>query len=81
MTNSKSELEAKLAKLQELFTKNEAMMHTITQRRVDADMGDDYRENEPAKLAMERHDVWWVQRNDLVREITNLKRQIIKLKK
>lgn len=81
MTNSKSELEAKLAKLQELFTKNEAMMHTITQRRVDADMGDDYRENEPAKLAMERHDVWWVQRNDLVREIAALKKQLIKLKK
>ena len=48
-------------------------MEVITQRRIDADMGDDYRENEPAKLVMERHDVWWVQRNDLITEITNLK--------
>ncbi len=76
---TKSQLEEKLKYLQQKLKENEAFMEVITQRRIDADMGDDYRENEPAKLVMERHDVWWVQRNDLITEITNLKKQILKM--
>jgi hypothetical protein len=77
---TKIQLEEKLKYLQQKFKENEAFMEVITQRRVDADMGDDYRENEPAKLVMERHDVWWVQRNDLIQEIANIKKQILKIK-
>ncbi len=78
---TKIQLEEKLKYLQQKLKENEAFMEIITQRRIDADMGDDYRENEPAKLVMERHDVWWVQRNDLIQEIGNLKKEIIKMKK
>ncbi len=73
------DLEQKLASLKEQFEKNEAMMHVITQRRIDADMGDDFRENEPAKLIMERHDVWWAQRCSLISEMAAIKKQIVKL--
>ena len=75
---TKIQLEEKLKYLQQKLKENEAFMEVITKRRIDADMGDDYRENEPAKLIMERHDVWWVQRNDLITEITNLKKQLFK---
>jgi hypothetical protein len=76
---TKTQLEEKLKYLQQKLKENESFMEIITQRRIDADMGDDYRENEPAKLVMERYDVWWVQRNDLIAEIAKIKKLIFSL--
>ncbi len=48
----------------------------ITQRRIDADMGDDYKENEGAKHVMEQHDIWYIRRVAIKKEIASLKRQM-----
>ncbi len=52
----------------------------ITQRRIDADMGDDYKENEGAKHVMEQHDIWYIRKVALQNEIAQLKTQIVVLK-
>ena len=74
-----TKLQQKLADLQKQLEKLKAFEEVITQRRIDADMGDDYRENEPAKLVMERHDVWHSQMTALLHEITVIKTKISEL--
>jgi len=44
-------------------------------------MGDDYRENELAKMIMEQHDIWYIRKVAIKKEIGEVKRQIIRLKK
>lgn len=83
MTNNQlSQLEEKLAKLRQEVERMETTgMDTITNRRVLADMGDDPRENEGAKLVMEQHDMWYIRKVALKKEIHSLKLQIVKLRK
>lgn len=52
----------------------------IRQRRIDSDMGDDYRENEQAKMVMQQHDVWYIRKVAIKKEIHELKRQIVRHK-
>jgi hypothetical protein len=76
------ELEIRLSKLRQQVQEMETSgAQAITDKRVGADMGDDFRENEGAKLVMEQHDMWYIRKVDLKRQITQLKLQIIKLKK
>lgn len=77
---TKKDLQNKLAMLLAEYKKHEAYMEVITQRRINADMGDDYRENEEAKFVMEQHDIWWIRRGQLKREIGELRKKIIGLK-
>ena len=44
-------------------------------------MGDDYRENEPAKMVMAEHHLLFVRIAYLKKEILDLKKQIIVVKK
>jgi hypothetical protein len=55
-------------------------MDVITNRRIGADMGDDPRENEGAKLVMEQHDMWYIRKVNLKKEIAKLKQEIYNLK-
>ena len=72
-------LQKKLLQLRKQFVEMDARLEIITKRRIDADMGDDYRENEGAKLVMEQHDVWYVQKNALAQEIADIKEKISEL--
>lgn len=75
------QLEEKLASLrQKLYWLETAGEQEITQRRVAADMGDDYRENEGAKHVMEQHDIWYIRKVALKKEIAQLKKEIAYLK-
>jgi hypothetical protein len=67
----------KLKKLEEELGDMEGrQMARITALRVEADMGDDYRENEVAKLVMEQHDVWYIRKVELKKEILQIKREL-----
>jgi len=75
------QLEEKLAKLRQQVLEMETTgADTITDKRIGADMGDDFRENEGAKLVMEQHDMWYIRKVELKQEIHRLKQQIAKLK-
>lgn len=72
---NKEELEKKLADLRAILLKLEGEeMEKITRKRILADMGDDFRENEGAKLVMEDHEM-------LHMRIYRLKKEIIEVKK
>ncbi len=74
-----ADLEAKLKVLQEKLHSMETVeMDKITAMRIESDMGDDFRENEAAKLAMETHDIWYTRRIGLKREILQIKRLLHK---
>lgn len=49
----------------------------IREKRVAADFGDDYRENEGAELVASDQHVWYARKLSLLREIEMLKRNII----
>jgi hypothetical protein len=67
----------KLKKLEEELGDMEGrQMARITALRVEADMEDDYRENEVAKLVMEQHDVWYIRKVELKKEILQIKREL-----
>lgn len=74
-------LEEKLAFLLDQLQKLETVgRDEITQKRIDSDMGDDYRENEAAKMAMEDHNIWYLRVVHLRREILKIKKEILALK-
>lgn len=70
------ELEQKLADLRQRLKKLETVeAEKIRQKRILADMGDDFRENEGAKMVMEDHQFLHLRVTNLKKEIYNLKRQ------
>lgn len=72
---NKQLLQEKLEKLRaELVRLETQEAEKIRKKRIMADMGDDYRENEAAKLTMEDH-------NLLHLRILNLKKEIWEMKK
>ena len=76
------ELEEKLKKLRgELHQLETVGAEEIRIKRTLADMGDDYRENEGEKLVMDQHNLWFVRKLELKREILSLKKKIIMEKK
>lgn len=76
-----AELEEKLASLRRQVLETETSgAEAITSKRIGADMGDDFRENEGAKLVMEQHDMWYIRKVALKKEIGELKKQIIRVK-
>lgn len=75
------QLEVKLAKLRhKLALMENEDLSTITRRRVASDMGDDYRENEGAKMVMEQHDIWYIRKVALKKEMAKIKLHIVRLK-
>lgn len=75
------QLEQKLALLrQQVHEMETSGAQAITDKRVGADMGDDFRENEGAKLVMEQHDMWYIRKVGLKKQISEIKLEIIKLK-
>lgn len=74
-------LNQRLADLRARLHQMEAYEIVITNRRIESDMGDDYKENEQAKLVMEQHDIWYIRKIAIKKEIAQLKLQIFKLKK
>lgn len=74
-------LEEKLGKLREELRRLETVeAEEIRVKRILADMGDDFRENEGAKLVMEQHQLLHLRIGRLKQEIANLKREIIRTK-
>ncbi len=53
----------------------------IRLKRIAADMGDDYRENEGAKLVMEEHNLLHLRVFNLKKEILETKKRLIAAKK
>ncbi|HBC72206.1 hypothetical protein A2379_00370 [Candidatus Amesbacteria bacterium RIFOXYB1_FULL_47_13] len=75
------QLEEKLARLRERLRALETVeAEKIRRKRILADMGDDYRENEGAKLVMEDHNLFHQRVLSLKKEIYEVKKQIMKLK-
>ncbi len=75
------QLEQKLAQLrQQVHEMETSGAQAIADKRVGADMGDDFRENEGAKLVMEQHDMWYIRKVGLKKQISEIKLEIIKLK-
>ncbi len=76
------QIEEKLEKLRALLQKLETEgMENIRQKRILADMDDDFRENEGAKLVMEDHEFLHLRVFRLKKEILELKKALFKLKK
>ena len=75
------ELSKKIKDLQDLLHRLETVEKLrITSLMIESDMGDDFRENEAAKLAIEEHRMWTVRRQMLRMEIIELKRKAFALK-
>ncbi len=74
MEKKLADLRARLAMLEE----GEA--EKIRQKRILADMGDDFRENEGAKLVMEDHEFLHMRVAGLKREILVIKKRLIALR-
>lgn len=73
-----TDMQKKLDELQQKLHYMETVeMSRITELRIESDMGDDFRENEAAKLAMELHDIWYTRRIHLKREILHLKKLLV----
>jgi non-homologous end joining protein Ku len=78
-----------LAKLEEQLNNLRIQMHKletvetekIRQKRILADMGDDFRENEGAKMVMEDHQFLHLRTADLRREMLEVKKKIIAARK
>ena len=76
------QIEEKLEKLRALLQKLETEgMENIRQKRILADMDDDFRENEGAKLVMEDHEFLHLRVFRLKKEILELKKALFKLRK
>ncbi len=79
---NKTQLEEKLGKLREQLHKLETEeAEKIRKKRVMADMGDDFRENEGAKLVMEDHNLLHLRIFNLKKEILEVKKELVKLSK
>lgn len=75
------QLEEKLQKLRDQLHQLETEeVEKIRLKRIAADMGDDYRENEGAKLVMEDHNMLHLRTFNLKKEILEIKKKIIRLK-
>lgn len=75
------QLEEKLAALRgRLLDLETRQAEEITRRRIESDMGDDPRENEQAKLVMEQHDVWYIRKVALKKEMAVLKLAIVRMR-
>ena len=78
----RQQIEEKLEKLRALLQKLETEgMENIRQKRILADMDDDFRENEGAKLVMEDHEFLHLRVFRLKKEILELKKALFKLRK
>lgn len=76
------QLEVKLQKLRAQLHDLEVIeAERIREKRIAADFGDDYRENEGAKLVASDQHVWYARKLGLLKEIEMLKRKIIAAKK
>lgn len=73
-------LENKLTELLAQLKKLEEYESVITARRIEADMGDDYRENELAKDINNQHDIWYIRKVGIRKEIGSLRKLIIQVK-
>lgn len=79
---NQQKLEQKLKDLRSRLLKLETVeTEKIRQKRILADMGDDFRENEGAKLVMEDHEFLHMRVIALKREILAVKKQLIELRK
>ena len=77
---NKLQLEEKLTKLREQLNKLETVeAEKIRKSRIAVGMGDDFRENEAAKVVMEDHQLLHLRIFNLKKEIGELKKKIIKL--
>jgi hypothetical protein len=74
MEKKLDELRARLAKLEG------EEMDKILEKRLRNDMGDDFRENEGAKLVLEDHEFLHLRVTNLKREILLVKKQLIGLR-
>jgi hypothetical protein len=75
------ELQMKLDALRkQLVLLETTEVEKIRLKRIAADMGDDYRENEGAKLVMEDHNMLHMRTFNLKKEILEVKKRLIKLK-
>lgn len=75
------QLEEKLAQLRGKLVYLETVeAEKIREKRLRNDMGDDFRENEGAKMVMEDHQFLHLRTANLKKEITDLKRQIWKIR-
>lgn len=75
-------LEEKLRRLRDQLNELEVVeAEKIRIKRMEADFGDDYRENEGAKLVASDQHVWYVRKLSLLKEIEDLKKKIIAAKK
>ncbi len=71
-------LKEKLEKLKKDLIQLETVeAEKIRLKRIEADMEDDYRENEYAKMVMGDHDLLWVRKLELKREIVKLKKMLL----
>lgn len=76
-----ADAQKRLVELQQKLHHMETVeMARITEVRIESDMGDDFRENEAAKLAMEMHDIWYTRRIHLKREILRLKKLVFAMR-
>jgi len=74
---NKTQLNEKLSNLREQLHKLETVdAEKIRKARIAVGMGDDFRENEAAKVVMEDHNLLHLRVLNLKREIYNLKKQI-----
>jgi hypothetical protein len=79
--NSNLQLTQKLEQLRAELARLEGVeMEKITEKRILADMGDDYRENEGAKLVQEDHEFLHIRVFRLKKEIIEVKKNLFKLR-
>jgi len=77
---NKTQLEEKLSKLREQLHKLETVdAEKIRKSRIAVGMGDDFRENEAAKVVMEDHQLLHLRISSLKKEIVEMKKKIINL--
>lgn len=77
----RQQLQIKLDKLREQLLKLETEeVEKIRQKRILADMDDDFRENEGAKMVMDDHNMLHLRVLNLKKEILLIKKELIKLK-
>ena len=78
---NKLQLEEKLAHLRQQLRRLETVeVEKIRVKRTLADMGDDFRENEGAKMVMEDHEFLHLRVMNLKKEILAVKKQLLRLK-
>jgi hypothetical protein len=76
--NEITKLQDKLAQLREkLLVLETVEAEKIREKRLRNDMGDDYRENEGAKMVMEDHEMLHMRISNLKREIGEVKKKLI----